>query len=108
MSEELQKIERALDYVQRLNQPRGTSGSLEWIMRIPAEESDPDLVIAGALHAAKEALAERDVRIAELERDCAAFELQCSTQVEELQKAEARIAKLEREVTSLLPYCKRD
>lgn len=40
----------ARSYVSRLCQPRGTQGSLEWIMSIPACLDDPDLVIARSLN----------------------------------------------------------
>ena len=54
-----QRIERAMDMVRDLCKPRGSEGSREWIMRIPAEpDYDPDLVIADGLRAGEDALAD--------------------------------------------------
>lgn len=47
-------LEKAMDMVSALCKPRGSKGSREWIMSIPAQpEHDPDLVIADALSKAK-------------------------------------------------------
>jgi len=48
-----EKVDAAYDMVHALCQPRGSEGSREWIMSIPARpEYDPDLVITSGLRAA--------------------------------------------------------
>src|SRR5690606_13159918 len=49
-----QRNEKAHEMVTALCKPRGTEGSREWIMSIPARpDDDPDLVIGQALNDAK-------------------------------------------------------
>ena len=51
----LAKIGKASDMVAALCKPRGSEGSREWIMSIPARrDHDPDLVIGDALQAARD------------------------------------------------------
>lgn len=51
------RINKAWDMVSRLCQPRGSEGSKEWMMSIPADfENDPDLVIAEGLKAGRDAM----------------------------------------------------
>lgn len=53
----LAAIEKAMDMVSALCRPRGSEGSREWIMSIPAQaDHDPDMVIGAALREAKRAL----------------------------------------------------
>jgi len=48
-----EKVDAAYDMVHALCQPRGSAGSREWIMSIPARpDYDPDLVITSGLRAA--------------------------------------------------------
>lgn len=57
----LAKIDRALDMVAALCKPRGAPDKREWIMSIPARpDYDPDIVIADALIAARDALRSGD------------------------------------------------
>jgi len=62
MSEKMsreQRIDRAHKMVQALCRRRGSAGSREWIMSIPAQpDYDPDLVIGDGLMAGSEAEAE--------------------------------------------------
>lgn len=43
------RYDLARSYVSRLCQPKGTAYGLEWRMSIPADDKDPDLVIARSL-----------------------------------------------------------
>lgn len=52
--EVLQAIEKAHDMVTALCKPKGSEGSREWIMSIPAQpDYDPDLIISNALSKAE-------------------------------------------------------
>lgn len=54
MGEWQEKVKAAHDMVSALCRPRGSEGSREWVMSIPADRSrDPDLVIADGLSAAE-------------------------------------------------------
>lgn len=54
MAEWKVKVDAAHKMVHALCRPRGSPGSREWIMSIPAEpDRDPDLVIAAGLRAAE-------------------------------------------------------
>jgi hypothetical protein len=54
MSDVLEQIEKAREMVSALCKPRGSEGSREWVMSIPARpDHDPDIVIASALGAAR-------------------------------------------------------
>lgn len=64
--EKMERIKRAWDMVLALCKPRGSDGSREWMMSIPARRDyDPDLVIGDGLEAGEEAL----TIIAELQAD---------------------------------------
>lgn len=55
--EKLSLIERAADMVSALCAPKGSEGSREWVMSIPARpDHDPDLIIAAGLQAGREAV----------------------------------------------------
>lgn len=64
-SEWREKVAAAHDMVSALCLPRGSKGSCEWIMRIPADpENDPDLVITSGLVAAEKRIAELEAELA--------------------------------------------
>ena len=67
-----EKVDAAYDMVHALCQPRGSEGSREWIMSIPARpDYDPDLVITSGLRSAAKEIhaltAERDRLAADLD-----------------------------------------
>lgn len=50
LAEIRERKENALDIVYRLSKARGSAGSIEWVMSIPAQpDRDPDIVIARSL-----------------------------------------------------------
>ncbi len=58
MVEAFSKIDKAIDMVHALCQPKGSDGARQWVMSIPARpDYDPDIVIADALQEAKAAIA---------------------------------------------------
>lgn len=73
-----EKVDAAYDMVHALCQPRGSEGSRQWIMSIPAREDyDPDLVITSGLNSAAKEIhaltAERDRLAAEISATNAAY-----------------------------------
>ena len=52
-TEVLQGIEEAWEMVTALCKPKSEPGSRDWVMRVPARRSDPDLVIGRALARAR-------------------------------------------------------
>lgn len=71
MAELRERIGLAADMVSALCQPRGTEGSRDWTMSIPAEpDRDPDLVIAAGLDAGRTALDALDTAYARAAERC--------------------------------------
>ena len=52
------QIQRAQGMVSALCKPRGSEGAREWVMRIPAQPDDPDLVIDAGLRGKEKLIAE--------------------------------------------------
>ena len=60
----VEKVDAAIEMVINLCKPKGTVGSREWMMSIPARpQSDPDLVIGDALFSAKRDLGKMNNKI---------------------------------------------
>lgn len=69
LAEIRERRDQALGMVSALCKPRGTEGSREWIMSIPARpDHDPDLVIGAALEDIDALLAHIDAQAEEIER----------------------------------------
>src|SRR5690606_5584763 len=69
LAEIRERRDRAFDMISALCRPKGSPGSREWIMSIPARpDHDPDLVIGAALKDIDALLAHIDAQAEEIER----------------------------------------
>lgn len=92
-----EKVRAAHDMVSALCKPRGSKGSRDWTMSIPARpDHDPDLVITSGLRAAEKEIDRLATENAELRKQCAAFHTEASDHYRAFLAANAELERVKK------------